>query len=128
MADVSNEQIEVTKELERIADDLQGVRDVQSIYGELASSQYKILLIADRDSLELAKDQIDVLLQNLKPNENGERQFVLMVNNSNPNPAFYMDEETKNSTIDAFKGVIPLLDDNLESAYEAKKAELDALG
>ena len=126
MAEVTEQEIILTKELERIADDLQGVRDVQAIYGTLPSNDYKILLLADRDKLELVKSIIDQILGNLKPNENGERQFVLVVNNADPNPPFYMDEVTKNLTIEAFKGVIPALDDNLELAYEAKKAELDA--
>lgn len=126
---VTEQEIIITKELERIADDLQGVRDVQDLYGNMPSENYKILLIADRDSLQVVKEKVDELINSLPnhPNEEGERQFVLMVNNPNPNKPFFMDDQTKNGAIDAFKGAIPIMDDQLEQAYEAKKAELDAL-
>lgn len=123
---ITQEQIEAVNELQLIARDLDGVRQIQDIYGSMASSQYQIFTIVNRKALQTLKNEIDRLLQQgMKSNEDGKREFLIIVNNVNPNPIFYMDAKTKSLVIDQFKGVLPFLDDQLEAEFEAKKTELD---
>jgi len=124
---VTEEKIKKTKELNTIARDLQGVRDVQSLYGEMVASNYQSLMIVNRDFLDQAKKAIDNLTDRLTElnNEDGERQFFLIVNDvSDSNKPFGMDIKTKDQVIDAFKSIIPLLDDAKQQEFLAKETEL----
>lgn len=125
---VTDEEIQLSKELDDIGEDLKGVRGVQEIYGKMPSDNYKIFLLVDRDSLGELKKQINILESKLKPKNEGKNQIVMVVNNAENNPVVYMADEMKNIVIDGFKGTLPSLDDTLEQAFDAKKAELDAAG
>lgn len=129
---VTNEQVEKTLELFEIADNIKGIRKVTNLYGAMASSEFIHLVISDVDKIDGLITQLNVMKENLKPNEKGARQFGLMINSAENlegigNPVFYMDNPTKNGVIDAFKATLPLLDNGAETEYTDKKAELDAL-
>lgn len=125
---VSNEKAQKSVELGQISIDLIGVRQVHDGYGQMPSDDYKIFMIIERDKLEVAKEAINHLIENGMPaNEKGERQFVMVINNSDQNQPVYMDNAMKNSTIDQFKEVLPILDDAQEQMHDAKLAEINAL-
>ena len=126
MSEVTEQEIQLSKELNDIGEDLEGVRNVQSIYGQMPSENYRLFVIADVDQLATLKEQISILETNLKPNGDGKNQVVLMVNNADKNPLVFMANEMKDVVIDGFKSTLPALDDQLEVAFNAKKAELEA--
>ena len=124
---VTEEKIKKTKELNTIGRDLQGVRDVQDLYGKMLASNYQSLMIVNRDFLNQAKKAIDNLTDRLTElnNEDGERQFFLIVNDvSDSNKPFGMDIKTKDQVIDAFKSIIPFLDNAKQQEFLAKETEL----
>ena len=124
---VTEEKIKKTKELNTIGRDLQGVRDVQDLYGKMLASNYQSLMIVNRDFLDQAKKAIDNLTNRLTElnNEDGERQFFLIVNDvSDSNKPFGMDIKTKDQVIDAFKSIIPFLDNAKQQEFLAKETEL----
>lgn len=123
---VTEEEIRLSSELDDIGEDLEGVRHVQQVYGTMPSDNYKIFVLVDRNNLDNLIQQIKSIKDNLKPTDNGKNQVVMMVNNANQNPLVYMASEMKDVVIDGFKATLPSLDNSLEQAWNAKKAELDA--
>lgn len=124
---VTEEKIQLTSELSTIGNKIQGIREVQTLYGEMQEDNYEILLIANRDQLETVKQRVDDLISMLSdfPNEEGNRQFVLMVNGlKESNKPFFFDKETKNGAIQVFKGAIEMLDDESQEEFLAKETEL----
>lgn len=126
MSQVSEEEIILASELNDIGEDIIGVREVQSIYGTMPSSNYKIFLMVDRNFIDFLEEQIPILKAKLKPEDGGKNQVAMVINNADTNRIVYMADQMKNIVIDSFKGTLPLLDDQLEAAFEAKKAELEA--
>jgi len=125
---VTEQEIIFAAELNNIGEDLDGVRRVQNLYGQMPSNNYKLFLLADRDQLAYLKEQIEIIEGILRPNEDGKNQFVMMINTSehpDSNPLVYMASEMKDAVIDGFKSTLPVLDDQLEVAFEAKKLELE---
>lgn len=129
MAEVTGNQIELTEELQKIGSDIEGVRKVQTLYGNMLSENYEVFLLADRNKLKQLKTTIEsILASGLKEDEDGGRQYILVVNEVTENtPIVYMAKEMNTTVIDRFKDTLPLLDDTLEQKYIAKKQELDEL-
>ena len=123
---ITDTEIELSFELNDIAEDIKGVREVQEIYGNMPSSNYKIFLMVDRDSIDYLEQQLPILKSKLKPVDEGKNQIAMVVNNAESNRIVYMATEMKNIVIDSFKATLPQLDDQLEEAFSAKKAELEA--
>ncbi len=130
---ISDEKAAAIKELGKMSVDLIGLREVTSTYSTgLQSSDYNHFMIINRDDLQTVKGIIDTLIAKeasaeLKANEEGERQYLLCINNVESNPVIYLDGTMKNATIDGFKGVLPNLDAAQEAAIEAKETEIDGL-
>lgn len=127
MSEVTEQEIQLSKELNDLGEDLKGVREVQSVYGQMASKDYQVFVLVNVDNIDYLEEQIQVLKTKLKSNEDGKNQFVMMVNNASENRLVFMAENMKNAVFDDLKThTLPRLDDSLEAAFDAKKAELDA--
>ena len=126
----TDEEILLAKKLDDKGEDITGVRMVQDKYVTMASSNYKIFMIVDRDQIDHAIEQLQYLKENLKPVDEGKNQFAMTINTiegEDTNDPVYMAEAMKNVVIDGFKGTLPALDDQLEAEFAAIKAELEAL-
>ena len=123
---VNDDQIDKAFELFEAADNLKGIREVIDLYGSMTPSNFVHIVISDVDRIDGLISELQKVKENLRPNENGSRQFYLFVNSAQ-NRVFYMDEVTKNAVVQAFQGTLSVLDDGTEQIFSDRLSELNTL-
>tara|TARA_X000001382_G_scaffold8122_2_gene5897 strand:+ start:6932 stop:7312 length:381 start_codon:yes stop_codon:yes gene_type:complete len=125
MSSVTENELIAAEKLQEKSREIKGVREIQTIYGNLSSDNYEIFTIINRKFLQTLKNEIDKLIQQgIKPDEDGKREYIMIVNNVDKNPIYYLSNEMKNSVIDSFKGILSGLDDALEIEFNQIKEDL----